>query len=168
MKKIAILLENMFDEQEVIYPFHRLREDYKVHLIGTKKDEVYKSKVGFSMKSHKGSDEVSADDYEGVFIPGGFSPDFMRRSKDTVKFLKEMDKQKKPIAAICHGGWMLASAVDIKGKKVTSFSSIKDDLIHAGGEWVDEEVVVDGHIISGRTPVDLPAVMKAFLEKLNS
>lgn len=166
MKKIAILLENMFDEQEVIYPFHRLREDYEVELIGTKADEVYKSKVGFSIKSDKASSEVSADDYDGVFIPGGFSPDFMRRSEDTVKFLKDMDEKKKPIGAICHGGWMLASAVDIKGKKVTSFYSIKDDLINAGAEWVDEEVVVDGHIISGRTPVDLPAVIKAFIEKL--
>lgn len=164
MKKIGILLENLFDEQEVIYPYHRLREDFEVELIGTKGGEVYKSKAGFSMKSDKGSNEVSAEDYAGIFIPGGFSPDFMRRSEDTVKLLKEFDEKKKPIGAICHGGWMLASAVDIKDKKVTSFYSIKDDLIHAGAEWVDEEVVVDEHIITGRTPVDLPAVMREFLK----
>lgn len=166
MKKVAILLENMFDEQEVIYPYHRLREDYEVVLVGTKADTEYKSKVGFTMKSDIASEDAKAEDFDGVFIPGGFSPDFMRRCKFTVDFVAEMDKAGKTIGAICHGPWMLASAVDIDGKDVTSFYSIKDDIAHTGGNWVDEECVVDGHIVTGRNPGDLPAVVTKFVEMI--
>ncbi len=168
MKKIALLLENLFDEQEVIYPFHRLREDYEVHLIGTKKDTVYTSKAGFQMRSTHGSDEVKAEDYAGLFIPGGFSPDFMRRSKATRLLVRHFDDLKKPIAAICHGGWMLASCCDLKGREVTSFFSIRDDLVHAGARWLDQETVISGNLLTGRTPLDLPALMKAFLAALDS
>lgn len=164
MKKIAVLLENLFDEQEVIYPYHRFREDYEVVLVGTEAEKEYKSKDGFKLKSHVASKDVSCDEFDGVFIPGGFSPDYMRGSEDTVKFVKSMDEKDKPVAAICHGGWMLAESCDIEGKKVTSVGTIKTDLKNAGANWVDEEVVVDGNIISGRTPKDLPAVVKAFIE----
>ena len=130
MKKIAILLENLFDERELIYPYFRLLEEgYEVDLIGTKKLTDYASKVGLVETSTHSSAEISSKDYDAVFIPGGFSPDFMRRSKATVDFVKDMDKEEKLIAAICHGPWMLASCCDIKDKKVTSYSSIKDDLV---------------------------------------
>ena len=167
MKKIAILIENLFDERELVYPYYRLLEEgFEVDLIGTEKETVYTSKSGLTEKSTHGSDEVSANDYDALVIPGGFSPDYMRRTKTTVDFVRGMDKADKPIAAICHGGWMLASACDLKGKKVTSFFSIKDDLLNAGAEYVDEEVVVDGNIISSRTPNDLPAFMKALIERI--
>lgn len=168
MKKVAILIESLFDERELIYPYYRLLEEgYEVHLVGTEKDTVYSSKVGLTQKSTHASKEVSAKDYDGVVIPGGFSPDYMRRSEATVKFVREMDEQNKLIATICHGGWMLASACDIKGKKVTSFFAIKDDLINAGAEYVDEEVVVDGNLVTSRTPQDLPVFLKKIIEKLN-
>lgn len=166
MKKIIILIESQFDEQELIYPYHRFREDYEVELVGSNRDEKYSSKAGVTFKSTLSSAEVNAEDYDGIFIPGGFSPDFMRRCEQTVKLVEEFDKAKKPIAAICHGAWMMASACDIKGKDITSFSSIKDDLTNAGANWVDKEVVVSGHLITGRTPVDLPAVVKAFIEQI--
>lgn len=167
MKKIAILIENLFDERELIYPYIRLKEEgYEVHLVGTEKDKIYSSKVGLTEKSTHASDEISANDYDAVVIPGGFSPDMMRRSESTKDFVKEMDRQKKPIAAICHGPWMMASCCDLKGKRVTSFASIRDDLINAGAEYIDEEVVVDGNLITSRTPKDLPAFSKAILEKL--
>lgn len=166
MKKIAILLENLFDEQELIYPYHRLREDFEVELVGTKADTEYQSKAGFSMKSDVASKGLKADDYAGVFIPGGFSPDYMRRSKETIAFVKAMHDAGKPVAAICHAGWVLASALDIEGMKLTSYASIKDDLVHAGANWVDEEVVIDGHLITGRNPDDLPAVVQAFVDQL--
>lgn len=169
MKKIAILIENLFDERELIYPYIRLLEEgYEVHLIGTDKDMVYTSKSGLKEKSTHSSSEVSAKDYDGVIVPGGFSPDFMRRSAATVEFVKEFDKDKKLVAAICHGPWMLASCCDLKGKNVTSYKSIKDDLINAGANYLDKEVVVDGNLITSRTPKDLPVFMKAVLEKLNS
>lgn len=166
MKKVAILLENIFDEQEVVVPYHRLREEYEVHLVGTEKDKAYKSKVGFEMKSTHASKDVKADDYDGLVIPGGFSPDFMRRSEDTIRLVKEMNEQGKPIAAICHGPWMLATAVPLKGKNVTSFYSIKSDLENAGANWVDAEVVVSDNLITSRNPMDLPEFLKTFIKKL--
>ena len=166
MKKIAVLLENLFDEQEVIYPYHRLREDYEVVLVGTEGEKKYKSKSDFKLESHIGSNEVNPDEFDGVFIPGGFSPDYMRSSEDTVKLVKKIYEAKKPVAAICHGGWMLAEADIINGKTVTSTGTIKTDLKNAGANWVDEEVVVDENIITGRNPNDLPAVVKAFVEMI--
>ena len=168
MKKIAILIEDLFNERELIYPCYRLLEEgYEVHLVGPKKDAVYTSKSGLTEKSTHASNEIRAEDYDGVVIPGGFSPDFMRRTRATVDFVREMDKLNKPVAAICHGGWMLASACNLKGKKVTSFFSIKDDMVHAGAEYVDEEVVVSGNIITSRNPNDLPVFLKTIIEKLN-
>jgi protease I len=168
MKKIAILIEDLFNERELIYPYYRLLEEgYEVHLVGPKKDAVYTSKSGLTEKSTHASNEIRAEDYDAVVIPGGFSPDFMRRTKATVDFVREMDKLNKPVAAICHGGWMLASACNLKGKKVTSFFSIKDDMVHAGAEYVDEEVVVSGNIITSRNPNDLPVFLKTIIEKLN-
>ena len=168
MKRIAILIEDLFNERELIYPYYRLLEEgYEVHLVGPKKDAVYTSKSGLTEKSTHASNEIRAEDYDGVVIPGGFSPDFMRRTRATVDFVREMDKLNKPVAAICHGGWMLASACNLKGKKVTSFFSIKDDMVHAGAEYVDEEVVVSGNIITSRNPNDLPVFLKAIIEKLN-
>lgn len=167
MKKIAILIENLFDERELYYPYYRLLEEgYEVHLVGSEKDAVYTSKTGLKGESSHASSEVSAKDYDGVVIPGGFSPDFMRRSQATVDFVRDMDKDNKLVAAICHGPWMLASSCDLKGKKVTSFMSIKDDLVNAGAEYLDQEVVVDGHLVTSRTPKDLPAFMRTILEKL--
>lgn len=163
MKKIAILLENIFDEQELIYPYHRLREDFEVVLVGTEGNTVYTSKEGFTIKSDVASKDISAEDFDGVFIPGGFSPDYMRRCDATVDFVKKLYEANKPVGAICHGPWVLASALDLKGKNLTSFFSIKDDLIHAGANWIDNECVVDGNLVTGRNPGDLPAVIKKFI-----
>lgn len=167
MKKIAILLENLFDEKELIYPYYRLLEEgYEVDLIGTEKNTLYSSKVGLEQMSTHASREVSSKDYDGVVIPGGFSPDYMRRCKATVDFVKDMDKENKLIAAICHGPWMMASCCDLKGKKITSYPSIKDDLTNAGGIYVDEAVVKDGNLITSRTPDDMPEFLKAIINHL--
>ena len=167
MKKIAILLESQFDERELLYPYYRLLEEgYTVDVIGTKKETVYKSKAGLEFESTHSSEEITASDYDAVVIPGGFSPDYMRRCINTVDFVKEMDKQGKVIAAICHGPWMLASACDLEGKNVTSFYSIKDDLINAGANYIDEAVVVDENIITSRTPKDLTVFVKTIIDKL--
>ena len=101
MKKVMILIENLFDEQELIYPYHRLREDFEVVLVGSKKDEAYKSKAGFSLKSDLASEEVIPEDYDALFIPGGFSPDYMRRTEATVNLVKMFVKTGKP--AMDHG-----------------------------------------------------------------
>lgn len=167
MKKIAILAEKLYEEMELLYPYYRLKEEgYKVDIIGTEKDIVYLGKNGYPVKSNLSTSEVKADDYEAVVIPGGYSPDHMRRSEATVNFVKDMDSQEKPIAAICHGPWMMASCCDLKGKKVTAFHSIKDDLVNAGANFVDEEVVVDGNLITSRTPEDLIPFTKAIMDSV--
>jgi len=166
MKKIAILIEELFDEQELIYPYYRLLEDYEVDLIGAEEGKEYKSKAGFTKKSTKASKDVSADEYAAIYIPGGFSPDYMRRTQATVDLVKEFEAQGKPIAAICHAGWMLASCCDIQGEDITSTKSIADDLINAGANWVDREVVVSGNHLSSRGPGDMPALMKELLKAI--
>lgn len=166
MKKVAILIENLFDEQELIYPYHRLKEDYEVHLVGTKKDTEYKSKVGLAMKSTHASSDVKADDYVALFIPGGYSPDHMRRCDATIDLVKEFNNQKKPIASICHGPWMLASCCDLRGKDMTSYFSIKDDLVNAGANWIDKELVVSGNLLTSRNPGDLPVLLKELVRTI--
>lgn len=167
IKRIAILLENLYDEKELLYPYYRLQEEgYSVDLIGAKKATPYTSKHGLPMKSDCASQDVSADDYDALVIPGGFSPDYMRRTQATIDFVKAMDQQKKPIAAICHGPWMMISSCDLTGRSLTGFHSVKVDIENAGATYLDEEVVIDKNYITSRTPNDLPAFLKAILNAL--
>lgn len=167
MKKVAILVANIFEDNELFYPYFRLKEEgYEVDLVGAEANTAYKSKHGAKAVSEKAAKDVSADDYDAVVIPGGYSPDYMRRSKETVQLVRDLNNQGKPVAAICHGPWMMASACDLKGKTLTSAPSIKDDLENAGGTYVDEEVVVDGNLITSRNPGDLPVFLKAIIKAL--
>jgi protease I len=113
------------------------------------------------------SADVKAEDYDLFVIPGGYSPDHMRRCAATVALAKRAADLGKPLAAICHGGWLLASCADLKGRKLTSFMSIKDDLVNAGADWVDAAVVVDGNLITSRTPQDLVPFTRALLQALS-
>ena len=165
MKKIAILVADLYDDNELYYPYYRLQEaGFEVHLIGAIKGQAYKSKHGMLATSDFAAKEVNPKDYAGLLIPGGFSPDYMRRSSEIVAFAKTFADAKKPIAAICHGPWLLASVCDLKGRNVTSYYSIKDDLIHAGAIYRDEAVVVDGNYVTSRTPKDLPVFLPAFIQ----
>ena len=167
MKKIAILVADYFEDNELFYPYFRLKEaGFDVDLVGAKANEPYKSKRGAPAVSNVASKDISSKDYVGVIIPGGYSPDHMRRTKETVDFVKAMSQEKKLIAAICHGPWMMASACDLKGRTLTGYYSIKDDLLNAGANYVDQEVVVDENYITSRTPKDLPAFLKAILNYL--
>ncbi|NVF10685.1 type 1 glutamine amidotransferase [Anaerococcus sp. AGMB00486] len=169
MKKIGVLIENYFDEKELIYPYFRLQEDFKVDLIGTEKNVEYTGKSGsFKMKSNISSKEANPDDYEAIYIPGGFSPDGMRGCEDTIEFINKIHEQNKPIAAICHGPWALADAIDLKGIKMTSVPKIKNDFIHAGCEWIDEAVVIDKNIITSRTPSDISKQVPKFVEMIKN
>ena len=166
-KKTAILVENFYEDMELQYPWFRLREaGIACDLIGTEKGATYKGKHGYPSKSELASKDVKASGYDLVLIPGGYSPDHMRRCAATLDFVREADRQGKWLAAICHGPWMLASCCNLKGKKLTSFMSIKDDLTNAGADWVDAEVVVDANLITSRTPQDLIPFTLAMLEAL--
>ena len=168
IKKIAILVADLFDDNELYYPFYRLQEEgFQVDLIGAEKQATYKSKHGAPAVSHFAAKDVSAKDYDALIIPGGFSPDYMRRSKDIVQFAKTMNDLEKPIAAICHGPWLLISCCDLKARRLTGYHSIRIDIENAGASYLDQEVVIDKNIITSRTPQDLPAFMKAFIEKLS-
>ncbi len=167
-KKIAIMAGKLYEDLELWYPYHRLKEEgAEVVLVGVAggPDSV-DSKHGYPAPVDKGADEVKADDFDAIIVPGGYSPDHLRRCPAAVNFVKAANEKGKIMAAICHAGWLLASADAVRGKKGTSFYSIKDDMIHAGLEWVDEEVVVDGNLITSRYPPDLPAFMKAIIDKL--
>ncbi|MFP4286741.1 MAG: type 1 glutamine amidotransferase domain-containing protein [Candidatus Izemoplasmataceae bacterium] len=167
MKKIAMLIENLFDDLELIYPYYRMQEEeHHVDLIGKKANETYKSKNGVPFKSDLASKDALAKDYDALIIPGGFSPDYMRRTKETLDFVKAMHEEGKVIAAICHAPWVLISSIDLKGKNLTGYHSIKDDIINAGANYLDQAVVIDQNIITSRTPNDLPFFIPAIIKKL--
>lgn len=163
-KRIALLCEDLFDDQELIYPLHRMREaGAELHIVAPEAGKSYKSKHSFEVKSDLAAAEVSAGDYDAVIIPGGYSPDKMRRTPAMVEFVREMDRQGKVVAAICHAGWMLTAADIVRGRTVTGFHSIHVDLRNAGAEVVDREVVRDGNLITSRTPADLGAFCREII-----
>ena len=168
-KRIAVLVENLYQEMELWVPVYRFREEgAEVVLVGPKAGEVYKSKNGYPARSDLASADARAEDFDAVIIPGGYAPDLMRRDPAMVDFVRAMDRQGKVVAAICHAGWMLVSSGVARGRRLTSFWSIKDDMTAAGGQWVDEPVVVDGNVITSRIPDDLPAFNRAILERLTA
>jgi protease I len=168
MRRIAILIEDLFDDKELIYPYYRMQEaGFTVDLIGSMGNNMYKSKFGMPIKSDLASKDISASDYEAVIIPGGFSPDYMRRTQATIDFVRAMDTLGKPIASICHGPWLMISACQLKGKHLTGFHSIKVDIENAGASYLDQAVVIDGHLITSRTPADLPLFVKTLIDKLH-
>src|SRR5439155_24922193 len=128
--------------------------------------DEYKSKHGYPVKADAEADTVNAAQFDAVIIPGGFAPDYMRRSPAMIRLVKEAHEQGKVVAAICHAGWMLASAGIARGKTLTCFKSIKDDLVNAGANYVDREVVRDGNLITSRFPNDLPAFMREIVGAL--
>jgi protease I len=146
---------------------YRLREaGVVVHLVGPEAGKTYPSKLGYPAKAEFSIQDVRAEDYQGLIIPGGFCPDYIRRHPRMIEFTQAMDQARKPLAAICHGPWVLCSTRALKGRRATGFHSIRDDMINAGATFVDEPVVVDGHVLTSRTPDDLPVFMAAFLKAL--
>ena len=166
-KKVAVLAENQYDERELWYPNLRMREEgAQVVVVAPAKGATYTSKNGLPVQADAAAADVKAADFDAVIIPGGYSPDLMRRTPAMVKLVKDAYEQGKVVAAICHAGWMLVSAGVLKGKTVTSFFSIKDDVVAAGAEWVDRDVVRDGNLITSRNPGDLPAFCREIIAVL--
>jgi protease I len=163
-KRFVVLVEELYEDQELWYPARRLAEaGAEVMLVGPEAGATYKSKHGYPAKSEKAANDVAADDLDGLIIPGGYAPDRMRRHKSMVDLVRNAYNAGKIVAAICHAGWMLCSAGVLKGKNVTSFSAIRDDMVNAGASWVDRDVVQDENLITSRTPDDLPAFMRAII-----
>ena len=166
-KRIAVLVADYYQDLEVWYPLLRFREDgAQTVAVGAEKGKTYTSKRGYPVVADKSLADVSAADFDAVVVPGGWAPDTLRQDERVLRLVREMDRSGKIVAAICHAGWVLCSADILRGRKVTCFPAIKDDMIHAGAEYVDEEVVVDRNLITSRVPTDLPAFCREIAEAL--
>ena len=162
--RVALLIEDDYQELEAWYPKLRLQEaGAQVTVVGSGRKESFVSKLGYPMEADVSADEVSADDFDAVIVPGGFAPDHMRLHPPMVELVRDVFEAGKLTAAICHGGWMLCSAGAVKGRRATGYAPIRCDVENAGGEWVDEAVVVDGNLITSRTPPDIPAFLGAIV-----
>ena len=171
-KNVAILTEEGFEQVELTSPKEALEEaGATVHIISPKTGKIKawdKDKWGIEVEVDKQLSEVSPDDYDALVLPGGvLNPDKLRQNKDAVAFVAAFLKDGKPLAAICHGPQMLIETGLIKGRKLTSFPSLHTDLINAGANWVDEEVVVDNGLVTSRTPADLPAFNRKTIEEIS-
>ncbi len=171
MKKIAILATNGFEESELKSPKEAMeKEGFQVDIVSPESGEIKGWSNGNWSNSYnvdKTLNEVNASEYNALMLPGGvINPDQLRRNKDVLMFVRDFFEQHKPVAAICHAPQILISTGVVKGRKLTSFNSIKDDLINAGANWVDEEVVVDQGFITSRNPNDLPAFNSKLIEEI--
>lgn len=166
-KRIAVLVEKLYEDLELWYPVYRFREaGCSVTIVGPKARETYASKHGYPATSDVAAHQVSVDDFDAVIVPGGYSPDHMRRSPAMVELVRKAAETGKVVAAICHGPWMLCSARCVKGRKITGFVAIRDDVENAGGIWQDAACVRDGNLVTSRTPADLPDFCKGIIAAL--
>ena len=166
-KKAVVLMENFFEDYELIYPYYRLIEaEAETRLVGPEAGRAYQGKSGAKATSGLAAEDIEPKHWDDLVIPGGYAPDHMRRHRSMIDMVREMHDSGKVIATICHAGWMLASAGIVRDRSLPSFFAIKDDLVHAGANWEDKEVVTDGNLVTSRKPDDLPAFMRSILELL--
>ena len=168
-KRIAIFVDNIYQEMEVWYPLYRFKEaGAEVVTVGAKAGETYTSKLGYPVKADKSYEEVRAADFDGVVVPGGYAPDHIRRHPAAVRFVRDINSQGKLVASICHGPWVLCSADVLRGRRATCFFAIKDDVVNAGAKFEDAEVVVDDNLVTSRKPDDLPAFCMASIKVVSA
>jgi protease I len=165
--RVAVLAENNYQDLELWYPLLRLREaGAQVQVVGMSDVDTYRSEHGYPIRVDVVADAVSPADFDAVIIPGGYAPDLIRRRQPMLDLVRGVFQAGGIIAFICHAAWVPISAGIIGGKRVTSVSSIRDDVVNAGGHWQDQEVVQDGNLISSRGPRDLPAFCRAIIAAL--
>lgn len=166
MKKVALLIEKMCQEAEALVPYYRLQEaGFQVNVVAPEA-KTYTTERGYPLTADVAAADARADDYVAVIIPGGFAPDFMRRDPALVGFVRQMASQGKVVAAICHAVWVLAEADVLRGKRCTSFYSMRTDIQNAGGIWEDSPTVVDGNLVTARVAEDLPSFCKTIVAML--
>jgi len=170
-KKVAILVEDGFEQIELTSPKEALEKaGAKTHIISPKRDKVKgweHTQWGQEFPVDVSIDKANANEYDALLLPGGvMNPDKLRTSKQAVQFVRSFFDQGKPVAAICHGPWILVEADVVNGRKVTSYTSIQTDLKNAGANWVDHEVVVDQGLVTSRKPDDLPAFNRKMVEEI--
>ncbi|MCE5167896.1 type 1 glutamine amidotransferase [Paenibacillus profundus] len=166
-KRIISFVDEEFEDLELWYPIYRAREEgAEVHLVGDEPGKTYIGKYGVPATSNYAFKDVDASTYDGLLVPGGWAPDKLRRYEDALNIVRQMNEADKPIGQICHAGWVLISAKILQGRTVTSTPGIRDDMENAGATWLDQEVVIDGNLVSARRPPDLAAYGKAFCDKM--
>lgn len=163
-KKIAIFVAPLFDDSEFIYSYYRMLEAGAEVIVAGLQKETYEGKKGLKFLATESIEDLKAENIDGIIIPGGFAPDYLRREPAVIDFVRRIIEQKKPVAAICHGPSVLISSGILRNKKTTSFHSIKDDMINAGAYWIDQDVVIDDNLVTSRSPEDLPFFCKAYIE----
>ena len=170
MAKVAFVLADDFEDSEFQVPYDRIREaGHEVTVIGTEAGKQVRGKRGESSFTLEATpDEVSAADFDALVVPGGYSPDKLRTNTSVVKFVQGVVERDKPVAAICHGGSLLVEADAVRRRTVTSWPSVRTDLVNAGAAWVDREVVEDGNLITSRRPDDIDAFVNAILRRLDT
>lgn len=169
MKKILAFVDDIYEDLELWYPKIRLEEEgWEVLVAGPKSNRVYSGKHGYPCTATIDIADVESAKYDALLVPGGFAPDKLRRDPNVLRLVREFHEQGKVIAFICHAGWILISAGILKGRTATSTVGIKDDMINAGAEWVNEALVVDGNLVSSRTPADLHLFGKAIVDAINA
>ena len=168
IKQAIILVENIYEDMEFWYPYYRLQEEgYKVTVVAPEKGTTYTSKHGYPVISDATPGEVNIDDISIIVVPGGYAPDKLRRYPEILELLQKAQQKGKTIGTICHAVWLPISAGITRGKKMTCVSAIKDDLINSGAEYVDEALVIDGNIVSSRTPDDLPVFVRGLIDNVS-
>jgi protease I len=166
-KRVLILAADLFEDTELLYPLLRLREEGADVILAGIDDAPVTGKKGHGPLAVDTTVEaVSGAEFDALVVPGGFAPDKLRRSEKVLDLVREFDEREKPVAFICHAGWVPISAGVLKGRRATSVAAIRDDMVNAGCDWVDEETVVDGSLISARDPGDLGPWMKALIAAL--
>ena len=164
-RRAAIMVGPQFEDTEALYPLYRLREaGAHVQVIGSEAGATVPGKKGHELEVEQAAGDLESERLDLLVIAGGYGPDKLRTDEGVLRLVCDMHESGKPIAFICHAGWVPASAGIVAGKRVTSVRAIADDLRNAGADWEDSEVVVDGNLISSRRPDDLPAFMRATIE----
>ena len=165
-KTILFFAAPWYEDLELWYPKIRLEEEGATTVVAGLGEKSYQGKRGYPITVDTSVDQIESKDFDGLVIPGGYAPDILRRSSKVLSLTREIYQAGKPVAFICHAGWVPISAGIVRGKRGTSVGAIKDDLINAGMLWEDSPVVVDGNLISSRTPADLPQFCKALIKAL--
>jgi protease I len=165
-KRVLLFAAPLYEDLELWYPKIRLEEEGAATTVAGIGEKTYQGKRGYPVTVDTNVDQIDAAEFHGLVIPGGFAPDLLRRSDRVLQVTREIYQAGKPVAFICHAGWVPISAKILKGKRATSVRAIKDDMENAGVRWEDSAVVVDGNLISSRTPADLPQFCKALLAAL--